>query len=349
MNRKFHILLAMALLSSNANSLDLSNSVPCDYGKTARTADQIAASQVIGQVIGAQNFPHQICEGYTNMGNGDVWYELEDSLNIYSVNVASSQYLGGWSVTDYGESVKMKGEGVHWNVRATLAANAEGGYNEITDPEAQQVDGQPNYTIDSSDPSLGCYNQKPLRYVDVDGDLQQELVLFLDDNFVLFSTTLKKPIFSVSLYGSDELSADIAATIFENREDNIFQYMAYSSTGVMINGPVAATRSFAKLFFSDVNDDNEFDIVVWRKLYESRLKSDVVLGFYKVADLYVHYTLVGGEYKLQSTDQETIKDWLTAKQFTWNTGFPSESECAGQEGQLIPEMHDLLLNDSDIL
>jgi hypothetical protein len=44
-----------------------------------------------------------------------------------------------------------------------------------------------------------------------------------------------------------------------------------------------------------------------------------------------------------------VKGWLTAKQLTWKKGYPSKSECAGQEGQFIPEMHDVLLNDPDVL
>jgi hypothetical protein len=90
---------------------------------------------------------------------------------------------------------------------------------------------------------------------------------------------------------------------------------------------------------------------VWRKLYLSKLLSEPVAGFDKVSDTYYHYERkVTGEYELKTdTAPETIQGWLTAKNQTWQSGFPSKSECAGQEGQLIPEMHDPLLNDPDVL
>jgi hypothetical protein len=90
---------------------------------------------------------------------------------------------------------------------------------------------------------------------------------------------------------------------------------------------------------------------VWRKLYLSKLLSEPVAGFDKVSDTYYHYERkVTGEYELKTdTAPETIQGWLTSKNLTWQSGFPSKSECAGQEGQLIPEMHDPLLNDPDVL
>ena len=74
------------------------------------------------------------------------------------------------------------------------------------------------------------------------------------------------------------------------------------------------------------------------------------LIFEKLSDSHLHYKKVNNEYQLQTdTAPETIQGWLTDKNLTWQKGFPSKSECAGQEGQLIPEMHDPLLNDPDVL
>ena len=65
--------------------------------------------------------------------------------------------------------------------------------------------------------------------------------------------------------------------------------------------------------------------------------------------MYGHYSLIDSEYKLQDTSAETVQNWLSTKNLTWQKGFPSLSECEGEEGQLIPEMHDPLLNDPDVL
>jgi hypothetical protein len=56
-----------------------------------------------------------------------------------------------------------------------------------------------------------------------------------------------------------------------------------------------------------------------------------------------------GEYQKQPTDSATVKNWLTTRHLTWQKGYPSRSECPGQEGQLIPEMHDPLLNDAEVM
>ncbi len=91
------------------------------------------------------------------------------------------------------------------------------------------------------------------------------------------------------------------------------------------------------------------DILVWRKVYKSNLLKDPIAGFAKLSDTYIHHKLINGEYKKQPTEQSVIKGWLEAKNLTWQKGYPSKSECPGQEGKLIPEMHDPLLNDPDML
>jgi hypothetical protein len=94
---------------------------------------------------------------------------------------------------------------------------------------------------------------------------------------------------------------------------------------------------------------NNKSVPFFPKLYESRSLSDSTRGFSRKRDTFVHYKLVGGVYELQQTAAEQVQAWLNAKNLTWQAGFPSKSECPGQEGQLIPEMHDPLLNDPDVL
>ena len=61
------------------------------------------------------------------------------------------------------------------------------------------------------------------------------------------------------------------------------------------------------------------------------------------------YKVEEGRYATQDIDSLAIKGMLAAQSLTWQSGFPTYSECPGQEGQLIPEMHDPLLNDPDVL
>ncbi len=347
MKIRFGIFCSLVFLSMHTYGVELSsvNVASCDYGATARTNDQISASIKIGDVLTAQGVTQQICYAYTNMDSGDIWYELENDLKIYGVNASNSQFVGGWPVTDYSEQVQMKGEEKTYRVRRT-----DIGYEEIPDPTAQMINATPNYFLSPMfAQSLGCYNQSPLRYSDVNGDNQSELLVFLNNDIVVFSPQLQKTIYSFNLNNKDELTEEQVELEFPSPHEDIPQFVSQHGLSGKFRQAVPAIRAFAKVFFDDVNQDNAPDVIVWRKLYESNLKTNPTLGFSKLGDLFVHYQLVNGEYKLQSSEQADIQGWLTSKNLTWQKGFPSTSECAGQEGQLIPEMHDPLLNDPDVL
>ena len=70
----------------------------------------------------------------------------------------------------------------------------------------------------------------------------------------------------------------------------------------------------------------------------------------RVTDKSGLYSFIYGPSQQYGCSMSTgIQSWLLAKNLTWQKGFLSKSECAGQEGQLIPEIHDPLLNDPDVL
>ncbi len=203
---------------------------------------------------------------------------------------------------------------------------------------------------------LGCLNKTPLRYGDIDDDSKNELVLFLNDNLLIFNPELTKTVF-LMLYNLDDFTSAEDTIIQHGFEKPEFpQYVSNlatnSGTAFQVSSQVTepALQAFSKLYTVDVDNDQIKDLIVWRKLYHSRLQSDAVKGFEKISDTYLHYSKVEGEYHLQiDTAPETIQGWLGSSNLTWQKGFPSKSECVGQEGQLIPEMHDALLNDPDVL
>lgn len=207
--------------------------------------------------------------------------------------------------------------------------------------------------------SSGCLSQNPLRYGEVNGDKQ--LFVFFDPSVVVFSPEREKIDINLMFARDDVMPQDQYA---EYMTDGHFilkgviipQYAALSSVASsQFNAPgkdwlYPAQRSYGKIYIGDFNNDKINDIVMWRKLYFSRPKSDSIVGYKLDAEMYAHFTIINGEYQLQTdTAPETIQGWLAAKNLTWQKGFPSKSECVGQEGQLIPEMHDALLNDPDVL
>jgi len=109
-------------------------------------------------------------------------------------------------------------------------------------------------------------------------------------------------------------------------------------------------RGYSKFYFGDYDDNGSADILVWRKLYRSRLRTQP-MGFDKLTDTLLHYEQTDQGYVRRDDDDEAarVRNWLTTNNLTWQSGFPSKSECPGQEGELIPEMHDPLLNDPEVL
>ncbi|MGR6871823.1 hypothetical protein ACU6U9_05835 [Pseudomonas sp. HK3] len=303
-----------------------------------------------------------VVKAFYRVPNTNNLYSVTSKTKIYLTNFETREVLGNWPLTPWANAVRMKGEGTNWKARHIISAALAGNVPKVDDPNVMVLN-EPAYELPSFKKFIGCLANTPLRYGDIDTNESNELVLILDQDLVVFSPEQQKIIFSTTFSISDELRPEQVESWFDGKESDVTtQYVAESGVGNRLNAAFAATRSFAKIFIDDFNNDGKKDIIVWRKLYESRLKTDPVLGFTLEAELFVHYQLENGEYQLQTSapaensefawddaQQTEIKGWLDSKNLTWQKGFPSKSECARQEGQLIPEMHEPLLNYPDVL
>ncbi|GAA6135445.1 hypothetical protein NBRC116188_22350 [Oceaniserpentilla sp. 4NH20-0058] len=350
-NKKIKFLLLIcSLVSAHVYGITL------EKGKTRSEVEKSLLKSIYQKYQTLPGYLYEISEGqYFSLS------KTGNTIGVFNL-LDENDVLSGWPLTPWPNAVRMKGEGTNWKVRHIIAGALGGDTTPVTDPNTMILS-QEAYQLPAFKEFLGCLALTPLRYGDIDGDNTQELVLILDSDLVVFSPDQAKIIFSTRFADADELAPHEVASWFDGKEsDVISQYVAESGVGNRLNAAFPATRSFAKIFLGDFNNDNKKDIVVWRKLYESRLKSDSTLGFQLEAELFVHYQLENGEYQLQTNEpaedgefpldavqQDQIKGWLTANNLTWQKGFPSKSECVGQEGQLIPEMHDALLNDPDVL
>lgn len=272
--------------------------------------------------------------GFTNLGTGDIYYSLGGDMKIRSFDISKKTDLGAWSIS------RSKDEYIEPNFLDRVN-NYQGGLTL-------------DWAESDATSSLGCLGAYPLRYGDIDGDGIPELVLFLDNEFLVFSLASHQVSFSAPLKLDDWLDAAQSQKFvaqFGRAGMTLPQYESRiaeeSTTGYQDVLP--GQRGYAKLYFGDFNGDGQFDIVVWRKFYVSLMQSDATKGFKLVSDTYLLYSLENGVYTKQTTDQTTIKGWLAAKSLTWQKGYPQTSECAGKAGQPIPEMVDPLLNDPDVL
>ncbi len=232
-------------------------------------------------------------------------------------------------------------------------------YNDTPDPAFTYINADSKNLIESEatltdilvqnqrESQFGCLKNQPLRFGIINGE--NTLVSIVNENIIFSSPVLKKPIFRLIYAREDETLEQYYLDKYGNKKPSTPQYISESGMSSDIERIYPAQRSYGKLFEGDFNDDQKQDLIMWRKAYKSRLMNDPIIGYELNAELQVHYQLENGEYKLQQTGKTVLQGWLASKNLTWQTGFPSKSECAGQEGQLIPEMHDPLLNDPDVL
>lgn len=278
---------------------------------------------------------------YTSITDDEMYYILTSINELHLINYQSKQYLGNWPLTRTPD-----------DQTAPIIEFFESNTREGAEEYDLQVG---NY----NDPALGCLWDTPLRYGDIDQDAINELVLLLGYDrsdkinrqldIVIFSPQQQKVIFSSRLVRED--IGRLTAEDFLNYtgQINLGQLPRISTSDTSTGLGNSAVRAYSKLFIADMDDSGKKDIIVWRKRYKSRSLADTVQGYELQKELLTHYELDNGMYVAQPTEELTIKEWLTEKNLTWQKGYPNQSECAGQENQLIPEMHDPLLNDPDVL
>ncbi|MFT7110458.1 MAG: hypothetical protein ACI843_002127 [Psychrobacter glaciei] len=343
---KYKAIFILMMFCSSIFALDLEKPVLFDRGKTPRTDAQREASYIVYDTLKLNGIDVFQLSSTTNLDSGSIWFSFLTDTSLTAVDVISKQYLGNWPLTT-NKQYLLSAE------QPTSSPSKPEPTNEGMLTTAQM------WLEEGHESSSGCLSKNPLRYGNVNGD--ELLFVFFDPSVVVFSPKRGKVDINL-LFAQDDVMPDAEYQDYSSRGTFKFssgpapQYAALSSIADNREGRIGkdwlypAQRSYGKIYIDDFNNDQVNDIVMWRKLYFSKLKTDAVNGYELDAEMFAHYAIVDGEYQLQTdTAPETIQGWLTSKNQTWQSGFPSKSECAGQEGQLIPEMHDPLLNDPDVL
>ena len=284
-----------------------------------------------------------------NPDSSDILYTFRSGLSVYSLPEQEKRF--GKNLSSWPSHLFLAGE---YSSGARRIAGAHGETFEAYDTSVVKVlDRSASYSYDRTKKErnqVGCFQNRPLRCGDFDINGVDEVVLMLGQNIVVFSPEQEQIIFSAHYWMADEIPVEEEERYFPwEKKPEDPQYIAYSGTGVALNEMFPARRSLSKLFIGSFEDERKQDIIIWRKLYESKLRSEPEQGFDLFGETWVHYRMVNGVYQLQETAPEVLENWLASNELTWMDGVPSVSECEGQEDQLIPELHDPILNDPEIL
>lgn len=340
---------ALLLVSGNAvaNEIIFYKGINQEFGM-AFSEEQKIALPILTQVTKANTEKASSSRSisFTNFNEGDKWYRLYENFFISGVDVKSKSYLGGMEIDAFNDP----------ELEPEIISLYQERYN--VESHSRTIENTKQF------PS-GCLISSPLRYGDLTGDTDPELAIYAQNqygavNITFFSTESNKIIFQYRAISDDskenlrkeldegEFPSDTSPLANHPTDGQFLSVIAEENTPKMV-GVGNAIIQFAKIYLEDVDSDEKPDLIQWRKLYQTRENQDPINGFKKVRDTFIHFKLIDGEYKKQSTEQSVVRGWLDAKNLTWQKGYPSKSECPGQEGQLIPEMHDPLLNDPDVL
>jgi hypothetical protein len=322
------------------NALELSNAVIANGKDTIRTNDQALSSLILTEIIMENNGYHGRSYGYTNLDSGDIWFRLYRNYTIGAANIATRTYLGSWPLTRWQYqpiSELMRQQYLNIDLR------------DYPLPVAQE------YVASGA----GCLGNSPLTYGDIENDGVNELVIYLNGYMTIFSPSYGRTVFSLNIKEIDQVTSE-QRVAYEGAV--IHPEAQYLSTLAYDNGyPITpSVRVYAKIFEGDFDKDGNPDILVWEKGYRSNSGDDPQIGFTLEETEKFHFERdlsaqaegpagITGEYLPQDPPAADIQKWLAENNLTWSKGYPSKSECPGEEGQLIPEMHDPLLNDPEVL
>lgn len=313
---------------------------PSNINEIARTSVPYARIRKADRVYKGSDRSSSVAAFVGPIG-GDKYFGLMRTGVLHAVDIPNDEYIGSWPLT------RWEGEGSDEEVWAI--------YDMSRAPDGERWNQARMSGGRSSAHSIGCLADSPLRYGDVTGDGDQSIVIYLGQrdhvlDWLVFSPGSESLVFSARLALED---------YFEPGEKYQDQYeIQYPSQAMETRATVPGRRVYAKLYIGDFRSDEEreasdepvHEMIVWRKMYRSLDRSDSEEGFGLDEEILRRYRKTeDGAYERMSDSSESLRGVLSERDLTWPKGYPNYSECEDEEGQLIPEMHDPLLNDPDVL
>jgi len=333
LNKVIGLCLLMTVTLNSAHAIQLQKGqLVNELNKPALQANDVIYQSIVTALNTSAVTSQTSINGFVSIGaDNGVQYALLADKTLHKITSPSNQYIGGWPL----------GRWPHQYASPEVVSRFQALSTVYPIP----------FDFEGVGEGVGCYGNSPVRFGDIENDAKKELVIILNNLFMVYSLEEKRLIFSEYLDASDWFNAAEKLAHYGSDIATDSQYV--SRFMAQNNTQAPGVRAYAKLYFGDFNNDGFSDILAWRKNYQSNASNNALSGFTKQSESWQHFSTVPtsnnqGEYLPQSTDVSMIKNWLSANQLTWTKGYPSQTECVGQQG-LIPEMHDALLNDPDVM
>ncbi|MCP5078408.1 MAG: hypothetical protein GY951_10185 [Psychromonas sp.] len=185
----------------------------------------------------------------------------------------------------------------------------------------------------------GCYLRTALRTSDINLDGQKDIFMFggvgefgSDEGGQVIKTTL-------TIYdGSTTQKQFVEELSYENfiiddMGENNTKFQSVGWLQMNDNGSLKyvgvrqGVRRFSKLYFKDYDNNGLLDIIIWRKEYGARLKTDNIKGYELQNTEYLRYEESDNGFVRKSTPPVDIELWLNDSKYIWQDGYPKKSEC----------------------
>lgn len=214
----------------------------------------------------------------------------------------------------------------------------------------------------------GCYETTSTHLADIDLDTFPELFVFWGEGVVDFGRTGESfyidaktylSIFSAKRENSKLLTLELSNIIsLASYQDGRY----YSSSKLAGEYDVSlerrsrpddmppAKRSYSKVYFIDINQNDKLDVLLWRRHYESRLRTDPITGYRFMRDEFELYEEGDDGFKKQQITLDKGKDLLEKYKLNWRQGFPEKNLCLNSKSDdpliLHTEKIEERINDS---
>lgn len=104
----------------------------------------------------------------------------------------------------------------------------------------------------------------------------------------------------------------------------------------------SSIRRYAKFYLIDVDENGLLDILIWRKIIQSRKIEDPIKGYKLIGTEYVRYEEGASGFQTIPMSEGAIKEMIESRSLSWDQGFPYENYCdtAGGATGTIPMVID---------